>query len=371
MTGTIAVIKRLIIVLAALAVVFGGIFGWKMFVGMKMAEMFSRPRPPAVVASAKVEERSWQPYLTSVGSVLARRGVNVSGQLDGQVEKINFQSGQNVEQGQVLVQLDDSVDRAELKGLIADEQLAAVEFRRQARLIKQRSTSQADYDQAQASLNKAKALVAAQRARIEHLAVRAPFSGMLGIRQVNLGEYLKAGTPIVTLQALDPVYVDFTLPERYLPQLAVQQKIRVQVPAYPKRAFDGKITAISSKIDSATRNVQVRATLANPDQTLRPGMFAQVRVVLPARSHILTVPRTAITYNPYGDSVFVIEHKGKQLIVQRRQVNTGEVRNGRVEIVRGLKLGDEVVAAGQLKLRNGQPVKINNTVKLDQQVLHP
>jgi membrane fusion protein (multidrug efflux system) len=365
------VIKRLVIVLLALAVVFGGVFGWKMFVGMKMAEMFARPRPPAVVASAKVDERNWQPYLTAVGSVVARHGVEVSSQIDGQIKHINFASGQKVAKGEVLVQLDDSVDRASLKGLIADEQLAAVEFRRQARLIKQRSTSQADYDQAQASLNKAKALVAAEQARIEHLAVRAPFSGVLGIRQVNLGEYLKAGAPVVALQALDPVYVDFTLPERYLSQLSVQQQIRVQVPAYPKRTFAGKITAISSRIDSATRNVQVRATLANPDQVLRPGMFAQLRVVLPERSHILTVPRTAITYNPYGNSVFLIEHKGNQLIVQRRQVDTGEVRDGRVEIVKGLKVGEEVVAAGQLKLRNGQPVKINNTVKLDQQVLHP
>ncbi|MEJ2346778.1 MAG: efflux RND transporter periplasmic adaptor subunit [Gammaproteobacteria bacterium] len=364
-------IKRLIIVLLALIVVFGGIFGWKYFIGMKMAEMFSRPHPPAVVSSATVEQQDWQPYLRAVGSVVAHRGVYVSNQLDGQVRDIDFQSGQTVQKDDVLVQLDDSVDRAQLAGLVADQQLAEVEFRRQARLIKQKSTSQADYDRAKASLDKAKALVAAQRARIDKLAVRAPFSGVLGIRQVDLGQYLKAGSQIVSLQALDPIYVDFSLPERYLSQLAEKQQVLVQVPAYPGRTFDGGISVVSAKVDQATRNVQVRATLVNPDQVLRPGMFAEVRVALPARSNVLTVPRTAITYNPYGDSVFLIEHKDGKLVVQRKQVETGDTRDGRVEITKGLKLGDQVVAAGQVKLRNGQPVKIDNSVKLDRKADQP
>jgi membrane fusion protein (multidrug efflux system) len=361
----------MIIVLLALIVVLGGIFGWKYYIGMKMAAMFSRPQPPAVVSSATVAQQDWQPYLRAVGSVVAHRGVSVSNQLDGQVRDINFQSGQTVHKDDVLVQLDDSVDRAQLAGLVADQQLAEVEFRRQARLIKQKSTSQADYDRAKASLDKAKALVAAQRARIDKLAVRAPFSGVLGIREVDLGQYLKAGSQIVSLQALDPIYVDFSLPERYLSQLAEKQKVLVQVPAYPRRTFDGGISVVSAKVDQATRNVQVRATLANPDQVLRPGMFAEVRVALPARSNVLTVPRTAITYNPYGDSVFLIEHKDGKLVVQRKQVETGDTRDGRVEISKGLKLGDQVVAAGQVKLRNGQPVKIDNSVKLDRKVGRP
>jgi len=364
------VIKRLIIVLLALGVVFGGIFGFKFYMGMQFAKMASKPRPPAVVASAKVEAQDWQPYLRAVGSLVARDGVDVSSQMDGQVRAINFDSGQMVNKGDVVVQLDDKVDQAILRGLIADQQLAEVEYRRQARLLKQKSTSQSTYDTAEATLNKAKAAVAAERARIEHMAVRAPFSGVLGIRKVNLGEYLKAGAAIVSLQALDPIYVDFSLPERYLSELSSGQKVLVQVQAYPAQTFEGTISAISAKVDQATRNVQVRATLANPDAKLKPGMFAEARVVLPARQGVLTLPRTAITYNPYGDSVFVIEQKDGKQIVTSRQVETGTVRDGRVEIVKGLKEGEEVVAAGQVKLRNGASVKVDNSVKLDPTKVH-
>jgi len=351
-------------------VVFGGIFGFKYYMGMKFMQMASKPRPPAVVASAKVETQNWQPYLRAVGSLVARDGVEVTGQVDGQVRAINFDSGQTVKKGDVLVQLDDKVDQAILAGLIAERQLAEVEFRRQARLLKQKSTSQSTYDTAQATLNKAKAAVTAEHARIDQMAVRAPFSGVLGIRKVNLGEYLKAGAAIVPLQALDPIYVDFSLPERYLSELSSGQKVQVQVQAYPAQTFEGTISAISAKVDQATRNVQVRATLANADAKLKPGMFAEARVVLPARQGVLTLPRTAITYNPYGDAVFVIEHKDGRQIVMSRQVETGTARDGRVEIVKGLKEGEEVVAAGQVKLRNGAPVKVDNSVKLDPQQVH-
>lgn len=360
-------IKRLIIVLLLLAVVFGAIFGWKMFVGMKMAEMFSRPRPPAVVASAKVEAQDWQPYLRTVGSLVARNGVDVSSQTDGQIRAIEFVSGQTVQQGQLLVQLDDRVDREVLAGLVADQQLTEVEYRRQSRLLKQKSTSQASHDTARGNLDKAKAAVAAERARMAQLAVRAPFTGVLGIRKVNLGQYLKAGNAIVSLQALDPIYVDLSLPERYLAQLGQKQKVLVQVQAYPGKVFEAAISAISANIDQGTRNIQVRATLSNRDAKLKPGMFAEARLVLPLRRGVLTVPRTAITYNPYGDSVFLIKQKGDAHVVVRRQVQTGEVRDGRVEIVKGLQAGDEVVTAGQIKLRNDAPVKIDNSIKLEPQ----
>ncbi|HKK05051.1 MAG TPA: efflux RND transporter periplasmic adaptor subunit [Gammaproteobacteria bacterium] len=363
-------IKRFIIVLAALVVVFGGIFGWKAFVGMKMAEMMSKPRPPAVIASATVKAQNWQPYLHAVGSLVARDGVEVSSQVDGQIRSINFDSGQTVSKGEVLLQLDDTVDRAALQGLVAEQKLAELEYKRQSRLLKQHSTSQSAYDTARASLDKAKAAVATQRARLSHMSVRAPFSGALGIRRVDLGEFLKAGSPIVSLQALDPIYVDFSLPERYLAKLSKDQKVLVTVQAHPGKTFEGAVSAISSEVQKATRNVQVRATLANKEHALRPGMFAEVRVALPARQGVLTVPRTAITYNPYGDSVFVIENKNGQQIVQSRQVETGQSRDGRVEITKGLKEGDEVVSAGQVKLRNGQPVKIDNSVKLDAGQVH-
>jgi len=364
------VIKRFIIVLVGLVVVFGAIFGWKAFVGKKMAEMMSKPQPPAVVASAKVKAQTWQPYLHAIGSLVARNGVEVSSQVDGQIRSINFDSGQTVDKGDVLLQLDDTVDRASLQGLVAEEKLAELEFKRQSRLLKQHSTSQSAYDTARASLDKAKAAVATQRARLKHMSVRAPFSGALGIRQVDLGGFLKAGSPIVSLQALDPIYVDFSLPERYLAKLSAGQQVLVGVQAHPDQTFKGQISAISSEVQQKTRNVQVRATLTNKDHQLRPGMFAEVRVALPVRQGVLTVPRTAITYNPYGDSVFVIEKKKGQQVAMRRQVQTGEARDGRVEITKGLKEGDEVVSAGQVKLRNGQPVKIDNSVKLDAGQVH-
>ncbi|MEJ2509378.1 MAG: efflux RND transporter periplasmic adaptor subunit [Gammaproteobacteria bacterium] len=282
----------------------------------------------------------------------------------------NFDSGPTVSKGEVLLQLDDTVDRAALQGLVAERKLAELEFKRQSRLLKQHSTSQSAYDTARASLDKAKAAVATQRARLSHMSVRAPFSGDLGIRRVDLGEFLKAGSPIVSLQALDPIYVDFSLPERYLAKLSKDQKVLVTVQAHPGKTFEGAVSAISSEVQKATRNVQVRATLANKEHELRPGMFAEVRVALPVRQGVLTVPRTAITYNPYGDSVFVIENKNGQQIVQSRQVETGQARDGRVEITKGLKEGDEVVSAGQVKLRNGQPVKIDNSVKLDAGQVH-
>ena len=358
-------IKRLILVVLLLVLLFGGIFGWKMFVGRKMAAMMSAPPPPATIASAEVQVETWQPYLYSVGSVAATQGVSVTTEVPGQVEKILFESGHQVEAGDVILQLDDSVDEADLKGLIAQANLARLQFERASKLLKDRSVSQSEYDQSRAQLDSARATVASKRAVIDKKKVRAPFSGRLGIRQVDVGQYLSPGDNIVPLQALDPVYVDFTLPERHFEQLSVGQQMRVEVQAFPGRVFEGSISAINPGIDPGTRSVRVRATLDNPEQLLRPGMFAEVRTVLPPRDDILTLPRTAITFNPYGESVFVILDKDGGLVVQRRQVETGEVREGRVEVLSGLEAGERVVSAGQVKLRNDQQVVIDNSVQLD------
>jgi len=359
------VIKRLILVLLLLTAIFGGIFGWKYFSGQKMAAMMAKPPPPATIASAEVKVEAWQPYLHAVGSVEATQGVSVTTEVPGQVRKILAESGQHIEAGDVILQLDDSVDKAELEGLIAQQTLGKLQFERARTLVKERSVSQSEYDQSRAQLDSAAATVTSKRAVIGKKVIRAPFSGQLGIVEVNLGEYLSPGATIVPLQALDPVFVDYTLPERHFAKVKVGQPVKVEVQAYPGRTFEGTISAINPGIESGTRSLRLRATLDNPDHLLRHGMFAEVRTVLPARDDILTLPRTAITYNPYGESVFLIQNKDGEQIVQRRPVKTGQVRAGRVEIVKGLQAGQQVVSAGQNKLRNGQAVRIDNSIKLE------
>jgi membrane fusion protein (multidrug efflux system) len=358
------VIKRLFFVVLLLVVLFGGIFGWKYYSGQKMAAMMGAPPPPATVASAGVKVETWQPYLHAVGSVEATQGVYVTTEVPGKVKAILADSGQTVSAGDVILQLDDSVDQADLQGLIAQRTLAKLQFERANKLVREKSVSQSEYDQSRAQLDSAEAALASKRALIGKKKIRAPFSGQLGISDINLGEYLSPGSNIVPLQALDPVFVDYTLPERHFGSVTVRQQVLVEVQAWPGRVFEGAITAVNPGIDPGTRSVRLRATLANPEQLLRPGMFAEVRTVLPARDGILTLPRTAITYNPYGESVFVIVDKDGVQRVQRRPVKTGEVRNGRVEIVEGLQAGETVVSAGQVKLRNGQPVTIDNSVQL-------
>lgn len=358
-------IKRYILVLLLLILMFGGIFGWKYFSGQKMAAMMAKPPPPATIASATVQEESWQPYLHAVGSVVAIQGVFVTTEVAGQVDEILAESGQTVEDGDVVLKLDDSVDQADLQGLIAQRTLAKLQFERAQKLLKDKSVSRSEYDESRANLDSAEAAVAAKRAVIDKKTIRAPFSGQLGIADLNLGEYLSPGADIIPLQALDPIYVDYTLPERYFSDVRAGQAVKVNVQAWPGRTFAGVIKAVNPGIDPGTRSLRLRAILDNPDYALRPGMFAEVRTVLPARDDILTLPRTAITYNPYGESVFVIQDKDGMQTVQRRPVKTGEIRNGRVEIVDGLQAGEQVVSAGHNKLRNGQPVSIDNSVKLE------
>jgi membrane fusion protein (multidrug efflux system) len=361
------VIKRLMLVTLLLVVIFGGIFGWKYYSGMQMAAMMSAPPPPAVIASALVRVESWQPYLHAVGSVTPIQGIYVTTEVAGKVSEILATSGQVVKTGDLLLRLDDSVDQADLKGLVAQRRLAQLQFERNSKLLKDKSVSRSDYDQSLASLDSSEAAVAAKQALIHKKAITAPFSGQLGIADVNLGQYLSPGDAIVSLQALDPVYVDYRLPERHLRDVQVGQAVEVEVQAWPGRRFKGVISAIDPDIDRGTRSLRLRATLDNPEKLLRPGMFAEVDTVLPLRNNILTLPRTAVTYNPYGESVFLIQKQDAGLVVQNRPVKTGVIRAGRVEVTEGLKAGDEVVAAGQNKLRNGQAVVIDNSVQLDGQ----
>lgn len=364
-------IKRFVIMVLLMALVFGGIFGWKYYQSQRQAQASGQAAPPATVAATQVEKQNWRAYLFSVGTLIADQGLEVSSEVTGKVEAIQFQSGASVEAGDTLVQLDDSVDRARLEGLLAEERLAQLEFERAEDLLRDDTVSQATYDQALARLRNARAQIASTRALLDKKAIKAPFGGRLGVRRVNLGEYLAPGASIVTLQSLDPVHVDFSLPERHLARLSEGDAVELKVQAYGDERFRGQVSAINPKVETETRNVKLRATLANSDGRLRPGMFAEVKLLLPQRKDVLTLKQSAITYNPYGDSVFVIREKDHALVVQRRQVTTGEVRDGRVEIRNGLAAGDRVVLAGQVKLRNGQAVIIDNSAALDDQVAMP
>jgi membrane fusion protein (multidrug efflux system) len=358
-----AVIVRLTIVIGALALVLGGIFGWK-YDQAKQTQATAGP-PPATVSSTRVRAEQWQPEISAAGSLVASAGVFVTNEIAGQIAEIHFESGQIVNKGDVLVRLDDQTDRAQLDAFIAQQQLAQVRFDRVSRLLKDNMISQSDFDEAKFQLDIAEANVASQRSVVDKKTIRAPFSGRLGLREVNVGQYLAAGSQIVSLQAFDPIYADFTLPERFLSRLATGRKVAVRVQAYGTRAFSGSITAIEPRIETRTRNLRIRATLPNPKSELQPGMFADVAVVSPEKRKVLTLPRVALTYAPYGDSVFVIEDANGKRWVRQRQVQTGEIRGDRIEVISGLKEGDTVVVAGQIKLRDGQPIEIDNSVDLE------
>jgi len=359
-------VKRTLAVLILLGLIFGGIFGWKRLQMERMAAMMSQPPPPATVAVTSVRREDWQRWLSAVGTVTANQGIFVTSEVPGQVREILFESGQPTRQGDILLKLDDSVDEAELRGLVAERDLAGIKYRRLARLLKDKSVSQSDVDEAKATLDSTEAQVASKRATIAKKTIRAPFSGFLGIRQVDLGEYLAPGSQVVPLEALESVYVDFALPERHFASLHAGQTVVLGLAAHPGKEFRGAITAINPGIDTATRTVRVRATLSNPDLLLRPGMFADVQVLLPARDDVLSLPESAVTYTPYGDAVFQVLEQEDQLQVQRRQVETGLSNNGSVEILQGLQEGDRVVLAGTVKLRNGQRVQIDNNVVPEQ-----
>lgn len=349
---------RLLAALLILGLLVGGVFGWKYYQGQQQMSAQMAP-PPATVAATRVSEQDWQAELPAVGSLLASQRLLVTNEVSGRLVKLAFASGKTVAEGELLVQLDDRVDQAELRGLIADRRLAEIQFQRLAKLLNDRSVSRADYDQAKATLDQRTAAVEGKRELIAKMAIKAPFSGQLGIRQVEQGEFLPVGTTIVGLEALDPMFVDFSVPEQHFAVLHVGQAVRVRVRAWPGQVFAGEVSAINPNIDTGTRSVKLRATLANPQGRLRSGMFAQVDTILPLRSGVLSLPRTAISFNPYGAFVYVIEGEEGALTVSSRRVETGSVRGGRVEISAGLRAGERVVSAGQGKLRNSQAVVID------------
>ncbi len=352
-------IKRLIFITLLTIVIFGGLFGLKfMQIGKSMAQ-FQAP-PPVTVAVTEVKQAEWQPSLTAVGNLVAVSGVAVANEIPGMIKAIHFNSGQNVNKGQLLVELDSATDQAELKGLLAGRRLAQIQFERSKKLITKKVISIADYDQNQALLDEAEAAVLTKKTVIEKKQIRAPFSGKLGIRKVDLGEYLIAGSLIVELQQLDSIYLDFTVPEHKLSSLKLGQQLNVSVQAYPDKTFSGRVVAISPLLDQKTRSIPIRAIISNHGHLLYPGMFAQVQLLSGQKRPVLTLPDTAISYNPYGDFVFVVESGDQGFTVQSQQVETGGINHGRVEIIKGLSVGDRVVSAGQVKLRNGMPITIDD-----------
>jgi membrane fusion protein (multidrug efflux system) len=362
-------IKRMLFMLVLVGVVLGGLFGFKAFVGGKIKEaMASMADLPQTVSAAKAASSDWQPRIDAVGSLRAVRGADLSLEVAGVVEEITFQSGDEVQAGQVLLRLRNDDDVAKLQSLEATAQLAQITYDRDVKQLKAQAISQAIVDNDEANLRNAKAQVAQQKAMVDKKTLRAPFAGRLGLRQVDLGQYLSTGTVIATLQSLDPIFVDFLLPQQSVAQLSVGQTVRVKVDAFLGREFAGKITAINPKVETASRNIQVRATLPNRDQKLLPGMFATVELETGAPQRLVTLPQTAVSYNPYGSLVYIVDDKAKgaagkpQLVARQVFVTTGATRGDQVAILKGVSEGDTVVTSGQVKLRNGVPLAIDNRI---------
>ena len=362
--------KRMVLMLVIAGVIFGGIFGFQAFKSYKIKQFLSSQGvPPQTVSTIKASFEEWQPELSAVGTLRAVRGADLAAEVSGVISAIHFRSGEEVKAGAPLVQLNAAADIAQLESLKAAAELAQLTYQRDQRQLKVQAVSQATVDADAANLKVAKARVAEQQALVDKKSVRAPFAGRLGLRAVDLGQFVAPGTKLVTLQALDPVYVDFSVPQSGLAGLRTGLKVSATTDALPGERFEGTIDAIDAKVDPATRNVQVRASLANPRHKLLPGMFVSVAVNTGASERRLTLPQTAISFNPYGNTVFVVEEKGKQpdgkpkLVAAQRFVTTGATRGDQIAIVSGVKQGETVVTAGQLKLRNGVPVIINNSVQ--------
>jgi membrane fusion protein, multidrug efflux system len=362
-------IKRMVIMLVAVAIVFGGIFGFQAFKAVMIKKFISGlSNPPQTISAAKAAVSEWQPRIEAIGSLRAVKGADLSLELSGVVESISFNSGDDVEEGAPLLRLRTADDVARLHSLQAVAELNDITYERDQKQFKMQAVSQATLDTDSANLKNAQAQVAQQQAIIDKKFLRAPFAGHLGIRAVDLGQYLGPGTVIVTLQALDPIYVDFFVPQQSVDQMRLGQSVAVKVDAFKDRTFTGEISAINPKVDTGSRNVQVRATLKNADHKLLPGMYATVDIATGSPKTYVTLPQTAITYNPYGDTVYVVEGKGvdpdgkPQLAARQTFVSVGPTRGDQVAVLKGVDEGDMIVTAGQIKLHNGSIVLIDNTV---------
>ena len=384
--------KRLIIVIVAVVVLFALLVGWNTLKGHFIAQfMKSMANPPQTVSTMTAEYQAWQPHVDAVGNVRAVHGTDLAFDVAGLVASVDVKSGADVKKGQVLIKLVDDQDRATLASLQAAAQLAALTAGRSKQQLAAQAISKAQYDTDMANLKSARAQADAQQALVDKKTLRAPFAGRVGIITANPGQYVSVGTAVATLQQLDPVYVDFAVPQSSLATLRTGGKVEVTADAFKGKTFTGELSATDPKVDLATRNIGVEATVANPDKLLMPGMFTRIAVDSGSQQRYLTLPQTAISYAPYGDTVFVV-HKGQppasgedgkpvkasadpakgskskdknapDHYVEQVVVTVGPTRGDQVAVLSGIKAGDVIVTSGQLKLRNGTPVNINNKVQ--------
>lgn len=366
--------KPLIITIVGLVILFGGLFSFGMFRSYMMNKsMASFKTPPQVISATKVVTATWKPFINSIGTIVAIKGVSVTPEIAGLITHIYFQSGDKVKAGQPLIKLDTSLDEQDFKNYQAQYLLAKITYDRQRALYISRNVSNEALDQARAAVQQDKAIMDKTGVTILQKTIRAPFSGKIGIRQVNIGQYVSPGDALVTLQSLDPLYMNFSLPQQNVKALYTNQPIELTVDAFPNQTFNGTVSALNAQVDSSTRNILIQATVPNPKFQLLPGMFATVKVILPQQQNVMTVPQTAINYSLFGNSVFVLvppatapTTKNAPIIYTVKQVyvTTGEQRGSVVAITKGLTVGEEVVTSGQLKLDDGSPVMINNSIDL-------
>jgi len=355
--------RAYLIAIVLLAVIFGSIGGYLYLRFSALASMDFSP-PPVTIATSTATLTDWDQVLNAVGTIQAVRGVELTSETSGEVTEIRFDSGDEVKAGQLLVVLNDEVEQASRRNQIASLELAQILFKRDSQLIQQKSIPQSQFDQSRADLQRARAQLAETEARLDNKRIEAPFSGRLGILRIDVGDYVSPGTVIANLQDHSELEIDFTVPARYAPMLAVGQEIDVAVDAFPERQFKAEVAAMDSKINPSTRNILLRARL-EPEPGLLPGMFARLEIDLGNVRQVVTVPETALTYALQGDTVYVIEDTdtGDKTAVSR-VVKTGAVRNGQVAILEGLEAGEEIVSVGQNKLFRGVRVVIDESVAL-------
>ncbi len=362
--------KRMLIMLFAVSLVLGAVFGFIEFKGRMIKQfMTAQGEPPQTVSTMTAGYQEWQPELKAVGSLRAVHGVELSAEVAGIVTEIHFKQGDNITANTPLLQLRADSDHAKLKSLTAAAALARITYLRSEGQFKANAISKQTLDADKANLDVALANVAEQQALVDKKTLRAPFAGQVGVRNVDLGQFLNAGTTIATLQALDTVFVDFLLPQQALAALKAGQTVNLKTDTYPNQTFTGEISVINPKVELNTRNVLVRATLKNPEHQLLPGMYATVTIRVGKPQHHITLPRSAISFNPFGATVYLIDKQEAsnnapvKLTAKQSFVTTGETRGDQIAIINGVNEGDTVVTSGQIKLRNGTPVLIDNSVQ--------
>lgn len=356
---------RMAKMLIFLVIFFGGIFGYKF---IKVLMMPQHVMPSVSVSSTFVKAQEWQSKIRSVGTLRAIHGVDITTELAGMVKKIHLTPGTHVKANDILLELNTDAENAQRDSLRALVELAEITYKRDKSQFEAQAISRATLDFDKADLANKKAQLAQQEATLAKKIIRAPFDGILGILSVNLGQYLNTGDKIITLQSLDPIYAEFSLPQQALNSVKVGQEVTLKIDTYPDQVFIGKITSMDPKIDTSTRNVQIEATIMNSDSKLYPGMFAEVEVYTGSSQKALIIPKMAISFNPFGEIVYIIQEKGQDkagkpiLSVKQTFITVGESRGDQTVIQKGLKEGDQIVTAGQMKLKNGTVVVINNSV---------